>query len=266
MREILLLGLGPVGTEILRAIKEGKLKVDKVYAVASHEEVVKGRSIFPNIVELEEDVATNMKFDAVLEVIGPKKAKELVPKLLSKGNSVVMMTASLLADDQYMEEIRRLARHKGGRVILPFGAVGGLDLINALSIYGDLEVEIEVRRRPEVLADVLREAGFEVDAAEIPVVLYEGSAKEELRRVQQGINTIMASVVAAGKDVWLKIVADKNIRGSIYTVKARNPIANVTLRAEYEVFEEDPKLSKIMAYSAIRALKAVLEGVEVVVV
>jgi predicted dinucleotide-utilizing enzyme len=76
----------------------------------------------------------------------------------------------------------------------------------------------------------------------------------------------MASVLAAGKDVNLRIVADKNVKGSIYILKVTSPIAKAAFKAEYEVFEEEPKLSKIMAYSALRALKAVLEGVEVIVV
>ncbi len=262
-----MLGLGPISKEVLRAIRNKKLHVDKVYAVADHSEIVKVREeVFPNLIEIDEEVASNNKFDAVLEAIGPKKAKDLVLKLLSKGNTIVMMTSSLLADDEYMENVRRMARLHGGRIVVPFGAVGGLDLINALSLYGDLEVEVEVRRKPEVLANVLREAGFEVDAAELPVVLYEGSAKEELKKIQQGINTIMASVIASGKDVNLRIVADKNVKGSVYILSAKSPIAKVTMKAEYEVFEEDPKLSKIMAYSALRALKAILEGVEVVVV
>ncbi|UXD22662.1 hypothetical protein IPA_07135 [Ignicoccus pacificus DSM 13166] len=266
MRELLLFGLGPIGLEVLRAITKGLLKVDKVYAVAPHAEIAKAREILPKLIELDEDVAVKMKFSAVLEIAGPQKAKEYVPKFLMQGNTVIMMTSSLLADDDYMEEIKRITKAYGGRIVVPFGAVGGLDLVNALSVFEDLKVEVEVRRRPEVLADVLREAGFEVDATEdVPVVLYEGSAKEELRKVQKGINTIMAAVLAAGRDVNLRIVADASVKGSKYSLIIESPIAKAKLQAEYEVFEEDPKLSKIMAYSALRALKAVLEGVEVVV-
>ncbi|ALU12097.1 hypothetical protein EYM_00160 [Ignicoccus islandicus DSM 13165] len=265
MGEILIIGTTPIAIETINTLKEMQLNIDAIDVIDTENIGIEINRANEKVKIIDLDVALKKNYTLVVEMAGASKAKDLVPKFLERGNKVVLLAASLLADEKYFEEITRIAKLSGGKIIVPFGAIPGLDIISALSPLQNLDVEIEIRRPPEVLAKVLKEAGFEPDAAEVPVVLYEGSALEELKRIKNGINTIMAAVLAAGRDIKLKIVADSQVEGSKYKVKISSPIANVRIEAIYEVLGKDPTVSKIFVYSVIRVIKAILEDQTVIV-
>ncbi len=267
VNEILIIGTTPVALETLKVLRHLDPNTIRSIDVVDTEKIqidVKELNPKANLIDVES--ALNKSYSLVIEMVGASRAKELVPKFLERGNVVVLLAASLLANEEYLARISEIAKKSGGRVIVPFGAVAGLDVVNALSPLSDLEIEIEIRRPPQVLARVLREAGFELDAAEVPLVLYEGSALEELKKVKDGINTIMAAILAASRDVKLRIVADNQVEGSKYKIKVNSSIANVKIESSYKTLEEDPTVSEIIVYSVIRVIKTLLEDSPVKVI
>ncbi len=228
------------------------------YETAS--KIVKGRKALI----VDEDKLYASAPEVVVEDIGAERAMDVVMKSLEAGAHVVVMSASVFSDERALNEAQRKAMEVKRNVVIPFGALPAMDALEALSLDGLKEIEISVRRTPEQLLTPLKEAGIEPEAASIPIVVYEGSVLEELRRVKEDINTLMAAVLAAKRDATVKIIADSNVRKSEYKITMKSDIGTIEVTASYDVLLET-HVSKIMIYSAYRAVKRLLHpwGVKV---
>lgn len=229
------------------------LCVDKIYLVT--DDIVylnkikgscKGKCI---VTDLENAVA--MSTDIVVEALGFELAKKVVKELLLRGSKVILTTQSLLIEEEIKKELER-ANEKGGEIIVPFGATPMLDLIEALSLLSDSEVYIEVKRPPMFLKSALKEAGLDPDSIDLEVVVYEGPASFELKRVKEDINTLMAPILALGKDIHVKIIADPDADKSTYKIRAKAKGINAHYEGVYEITERG--LSVIVEYSVLRAI------------
>jgi len=246
----------------LASLLEGDSDVERVYVCCVDYSNFKpsGKSIL-----VEEDVVFEIKPDVVVEDVGAEGAREVIRKALRGDSNVVVLSASVFSDMKFLEEVDEEARAREKYVVVPFGALPAMDALEALSLDSLRAVDISIRRSPEQLASILREAGLEPEAVVAPVVVYEGSTLEELEKVKEDINTLMAAVLASGKDPMLKIVADNEVEESEYKIKIVSDIAQIEVKANYKTIEES-KLSEIIVYSVYRAVKRLLKKGGVVVV
>ena len=199
--------------------------------------------------ELEKAIALSP--NVVIEALGFEKAKKVIKNILMRGSKVILTTQSLLIEENVRKEVERLAE-RGGEVIVPFGATPMLDLIEALSFVDDSEVYIEVRRPPKFLKSALREAGLDPNSIDVEVVVYEGPASAELKRVKEDINTLMAPILALGKDIHVKIIADPKASKSMYKIKAKAEGVKAEYEGIYNITEKG--FSVVVEYSVLRAV------------
>ncbi len=196
--------------------------------------------------------------NVVVEALGYEKAKKVVKQLVMKGSKVILTTQSILIEDDVRKELERVAERGGGKIIVPFGATPMLDLIEALSLTEDSEVYIEVRRPPSFLKSALREAGIDPKGIEVEVVVYEGPVSEELRRVKEDINTLMAPLLALGKDIHVKIIADPKTNNSTYRIEAKASGIRAHFEGIYDITEKG--LSVVVEFSVLRVVKRLCNG------
>ena len=201
------------------------------------------------LTELEKAIALSPNI--VIEALGFEKAKKVIKDILKRGSKVILTTQSLLIEEDVRKEVERLTE-KGGEVIVPFGATPMLDLIEALSLANDSEVYIEVRRPPEFLKSALKEAGLDPDSIDVEVVVYEGPASAELKRVKEDINTLMAPILALGKDIHVKIIADPKTDKSMYRIEARAEGVKAVYEGIYNITEKG--FSVVVEYSVLRVV------------
>lgn len=259
---VALVGGKKLNKYLLKLLKNDK-DIRKVY-VCCMEYVEVSKELGEKAIVVDEKSVYDVRADAVVEDVGAERAKDVIRSALEKGSHVVVVSASVFSDKQFLEEVEELAREVGKYVVVPFGALPGMDALEALSLDSLEEVDIWIRRSPRQLLTILKEAGLEPEAVEVPVVVYEGSALEEIVRVKEDINTLMAAVLASKKDPNIKIVADKDIEGSEYRIKIKSAIAQIEINAKYKTTEET-RLSEIMVYSVYRAVKRLFTTSGVVV-
>lgn len=247
---------------LLKLLKKDN-DIRKVY-VCCMEYVEVGKELGEKTVVVDEKTVYDVRADVVVEDVGAEKAKDVIRSALKKSSHVVVVSASVFSDKLFLKEVEELTKEVGKYVVVPFGALPAMDALEALSLDTLEAVDIWIRRSPRQLLTILKEAGLEPEAVEVPVVVYEGSALEEIVRVKEDINTLMAAVLASRKDPNIKIVADKDVKGSEYRIKIKSEIAQIEISAKYKTIEET-RLSEIMVYSVYRAIKRLLTTSGVVV-
>jgi aspartate dehydrogenase len=151
------------------------------------------------------------------------------------------------------------AQVTGARIIVPTGALAGLDAIRAIA-EGEVEsVRIRTRKPPKGLegAPYLRSQGISLQGLKEPLRIFEGSARDAIRGFPANVNVAVAlSLAGIGPDrTRIEIWADPSVTRNTHTIEAVSDSSNLTVTIENIPSVENPATGKITALSALAALR-----------
>ena len=172
--------------------------------------------------------------DFVVECAGHSAVEAFVPPLLRAGLDVVVVSIGALADEALAERLRDAAVAGRSRMILPAGAVGGIDILSALGAGGDMQVRYTGTKPPKAWAGTPAEAVVDLAALDRPAVIFEGTAREAATAYPKNAN-VAATLALAGagfEATRVVLVADPAAPGNIHEFEAVSPVTRVMMRIE----------------------------------
>src|SRR5258708_30616629 len=143
-------GLGPIGKKVAEALDEG---IDgMVLAAVSAQNPEKHRSFLdtlatsPAVLPIEKlaDVA-----DIVIECAPSKLIRSIVTPFVTRGKTAVVLSAGALLEN---EDLVELAKQNGGQIVVPTGALIGLDAVTAAAVGNIHSVRMGTRKAIQGLA------------------------------------------------------------------------------------------------------------------
>ena len=209
-----LLGCGAIGQELARAIQVGE--AGGAYLAA----------LFDQVEELAASVAEGLGgevlgtdsmgdflaapgLDLVVECASPQAVRAHAETVLSAGKDLLMMSSGALADPELAERLAGLAQRRQRRLIVPSGALGGIDAIRAAR--GRLDrVTLTTTKPPRGLAGAPGFAEWESREISEPTVVFDGPAVEAVKLFPANVN-VAATLSLAGlgaQETRVKVVAD----------------------------------------------------------
>jgi len=255
---IALLGCGFIGKTIARAAVDGRLPGAHVCAVsdlaktpavdAICEET--GAEFIGDPLELPK-----AKPDLVVEAAGQEAAGKYAVPLVSAGSDILLMSVGALVDSTFAADLERAARSAARRILIPSGAIGGLDVLRAAAIAGLDEVTLLTRKPPLGLAS--SDGTQSTAATEEEAVLFEGPASEAVKKFPKNVN-VAAAISLAGlgfERTKVKVISDPKTRRNTHTVVARGAFGEMSLTVENVPSPDNPRTSYLAALSAISTLK-----------
>jgi len=169
----------------------------------------------------------------------------------------------LLEQDDLIE----LARTSGARIIVPTGALLGLDAVRAAAEGGIRSVRMITRKPPRGLAGApyLAERGITLEGLAAPLKVFEGSARDGARGFPANVNVAAAlSLAGIGPDrTRLEIWADPGISRNTHRIVVEADSARLEMQIENVPSEANPRTGKITALSVIAALRALTATLKV---
>lgn len=249
-------GLGAIGRKLARSLAEGieGLELSAV-AVGNREKAqswLAEAGISCPVVALDTlpdhcDVAVECAPASVLD--------EICRPMLQAGKKVMVLSAGALLP---RPELIALARERGGQIIVPTGALLGLDAVSAASEGVIHSVRMITRKPPGGLkgAPHLEKNGISVDGLSEAKLVFSGSAREAAAGFPANVNVAAAlSLAGIGPDATtIEIWADPAVTRNCHTIAVEADSASFTLSIE-NVPSENPKTGRITALSALAALR-----------
>lgn len=259
-----IIGYGTIGATLARAIQDGVAGDAKLVAVLDvHSKAPfdqkDGLPHYTN--KLDHFLAAEL--DLVIEAASQTVLKEVAPHVLSHGRNLIAMSLGAFADEAFLAEIRRLASRHGARIILPAGAIGGLDALSAAAIGGLEEVTLTTTkpvsgiRAASGRGDPTREEMTE------PTCLYEGPAAEAVRLFPKNVNVAAAlSLAGIGFDkTTVRIIADPAATHNRHRIEARGLFGSLTIELTLLPSATNPRTSYLAALSAIHTVKTLTDPI-----
>lgn len=258
-------GLGAIGWRVAQALRDG---IDglALTAVSARDEARARRrldeaGIDAAVVPLEGLAA---EADIVVECCPPAVFRRIAEPAIDAGRMFMPLSVGQLLTH---EDLIERARRRGARIVVPTGALAGLDAVRAAAQGEIREIRMVTRKPPRSLkgAPFLEEHGIDVEAIDTPTRLFEGPAREAAKGFPANINVGVAlSLAGLGPDrTRLEIWADPTVERNTHTIHLDSDATRVTITVEGIPSPDTPGTGKLTPLSVIATLKGLTAPLKV---
>lgn len=259
-----LLGGGSIARAVAQAIRDRVITGVDVVGVAGSATPPSARILeTASLVEAPPVSAQDLEglgAEWVLEAAGTRATLDHVPALLANGSNAIIMSVGAMLDP-HMERAVTDARDVGRKVVLPSGAIGGLDAVAAMNALGGLtESSITSTKRPAGLrgAPYLEEHGIQLPD-DTSITVFEGSARQAVVGFPANVNVAAAlSLAGIGPDsTMVKIVSDPTVTRTRHLIQVSGNAGSASFEINAAPNPANPRSSYLAALSAIHAVGSV---------
>jgi aspartate dehydrogenase len=250
-------GMGTVGASVASAIASGLVPETEITAVAARD-VDKCRRTLDQIgcdalITSLKDLHLNA--DVVLECAPAAIFEQIVRPTVSAGKKAIVLSAGALLSHFDLVDV---AKKNGGQIIVPTGALLGLDAVNAAAQSKIYSVTMTTRKPVEGLlgAPYLVENKIDIAGLTEPLCVFRGTAREAAIGFPANLNVAVAlSLAGIGPDLTkLEIWADPGAVRNMHHIVVESDSARLDMSIE-NIPTENPKTGRITALSVISMLK-----------
>ncbi|WP_159007075.1 aspartate dehydrogenase [Bradyrhizobium sp. S69] len=255
-QRVAVVGLGPIGRKVVEALDKGidglVLAAVSVQDPAKHRDFLAGLSKPPAILPIDGlvDIA-----DLVIECAPAKLVRSIVAPFVSRGKTAVVLSAGALLEN---EDLIALAKQNGGQIVVPTGALIGLDAMTAAAEGNILSVRMVTRKPVKGLvgAPYLVANNIDIEGITEPLRVFEGTAREAAKGFPANLNVAVAlSLAGLGPDrTRLEIWADPALTRNVHRMEVDSDSARFSMSIE-NIPSENPKTGRITALSVIAYLR-----------
>jgi aspartate dehydrogenase len=193
--------------------------------------------------------------DLAVEAAPAAIIEDICRPMLEAGKKVMVLSAGALLPRPHLID---LARERGGQIIVPTGALLGLDAVTAAAEGRIQSVRMTTRKPPKGLvgAPYLEANGISVDGLTEPKLVFSGTAREAAAGFPANVNVAAAlSLAGIGPDrTTIEIWADPGVTRNCHAIEVDADSARFSLAIE-NIPSENPKTGRITALSALAALR-----------
>ena len=202
--------------------------------------------------------------DVVVECAPAAVFREVAQPTIEAGG--ILMPASVGKLLEHDDLIAR-AEATGARIIVPTGALLGLDAVRAAAEGKIDSVTMVTRKPPRGLAGApyLEQHGITLEGLSAPRKVFEGSAREGARGFPANVNVAAAlSLAGIGPDrTRLEIWADPAVVRNTHRIVVEADSARFEMTIENVPSDENPRTGKITALSIIATLRSLTATLKV---
>ena len=254
-RRIALIGFGALGKSIASMVQSGHLPgVEVAGALVVGTPPQNG----PLKYWLSLDDLLESRPDLVVEVAGHTALQSHGSRCLREGCDVVAASVGALMDPFLHAQLMESAQHGRSRLLVPSGALGGLDYLRAARRVGPVQVKYRGCKPVAAWRGTAAESLVDLDAVKNATTFFRGNAQEAATRFPQNANVVAALAIAVGSAgaVSVELVADPSSTHNRHEVTAAGDAGTIHLSVENSPSPDNPKSSRVTAFSILDTVAA----------
>lgn len=193
----------------------------------------------------------------VVEAAGHEALAAHGAAVLTAGVPLVAASVGALADDALHSRLLGAAAAGNTRLIVPPGAVGGVDILAALARAGDVALAYTGRKPPAAWAGSPAEQTVDLGGLTGATAFFTGTAREAALAYPKNAN-VAATLALAGPGLdatTVRLVADPAAPGNMHEWEATGAFGRVSFAVEAAAIAGNARTSATTAWSLIRAVR-----------
>jgi aspartate dehydrogenase len=264
-KRVAVAGLGAIGEKVARWLDTQAEGLDLVGVSARDRQKAEAKLAgFQHPVPLLPLDALAEAADIVVECTPAAVFEDLARSVIGRGKIFVTVSVGALLPRMDLVD---LARETGARIVVPTGALLGLDAVRAAAQGKVDRVSLVTRKPPGGLAGApyLLRHGIELEGLAEPLKVFEGTARAGAEGFPANVNVAAAlSLAGIGPDATtLEIWADPGVTRNTHTVIVEAESARLEMTIENVPSPENPRTGLITPLSVIASLRRFADPLQV---
>jgi len=261
LKKISLIGFGAISRLLVMKLAEHDenraVLIDSILVRADRRESVESDRSHEAVVCTEVNDIIDRSPDIVVECAGQGAVAEYAEPVLSAGIDLMIISTGALVDQELRESLVDAARAAGSKIIMPSGAIAGIDGMGSLRMGGLKEVRYTSIKPPIAWKGTPAENEFDLENISEPEILYSGPASEAARLFPKNAN-LAATVALAGvglEKTKVQLIADPGVApNNVGRIEAEGLFGKMTVECRGMPAPDNPKTSAATAMSLAYSL------------
>ncbi|HBF31590.1 aspartate dehydrogenase [Rhizobium sp.] len=254
---ICLIGWGAIGQRVAQMLADRRSRVRIVAVVVR--DANQPRQGLPQGIRLISDPTELASTEASLavEVAGRASVLPFGRAALEAGMDFAVSSTSAFVDDATLPELADLAARQGCQLLVPPGALGGIDALAAASRLGLTKVEHRIIKPAMAWRGTAAETLCDLEGLIKPFTFFQGTAREAADRFPQNANVaVITSLAGLGLErTRITLVADPAAKLNAHEIIAEGDFGTLDIRLQNRPLATNPKSSEMTALNIVRLLE-----------
>jgi aspartate dehydrogenase len=266
MKKVAVIGYGSIGREIIASAKRQEIPNAKIIAVFDKQsQVVNSVDNENGDVHLFSDFdefynsETYSSLDIIIECASKDAVREFGKKIIESKKDLIVLSVGAFSDKEYLAELQNLSSSNSTRILIPTGAIAGLDSIRSVRKYLN-SVTITTTKHPKSLAGApfFESSRIRLDDINSETVLFEGNASTAIELFPANVNVAVAVALAGVglEKTRVKIMTDPLISVNKHEIVAKGSFGEIHIVVQNIPSPTNPKTSYLASLSAIECLRS----------
>jgi aspartate dehydrogenase len=249
MLKVGIVGMGVIGHRVAEALTRG-IPGTALVGVSVRNTATAGAYPVRPLPELIE------RADLIVEAATQASLREFGPAVLAAGKHLMVLSVGALVG--VLDEWARLAEKHACRILVPSGAIAGLDGVKGAREGAITAVTMETRKPPRGLAGApyIEQHRIDLEAITTETLIFEGPASEAVRAFPANVNVVAAlSLAGIGPEkTRIRIFASPEQPLNRHRITVQGEFGRLTIEIE-NVPSENPRTGKLSYLSTIAFLR-----------
>jgi len=266
MKKVAVIGYGSIGKEIIASAKRQEIPNAKIIAVFDKQSQVVNSvdneygdvHLFSDFDEFYNSQIYS-SLDVIIECASKDAVREFGKKIIESKKDLIVLSVGAFSDKEYLAQLQHLSTLNRTRILIPTGAIAGLDSIRSVRKYLD-SLTITTTKHPKSLvgAPFFKSSRVRLDDINSETVLFEGNASTAIELFPANVNVSVAVALAGVglEKTHVKIIADPLISVNKHEIVAKGSFGEIHIVVQNIPSPTNPKTSYLASLSAIECLRS----------
>jgi aspartate dehydrogenase len=176
--------------------------------------------------------------------------------ILEAGSDLLVASVGALTDPELQLALTQAAEKSGASILIPSGALGGLDMLAAAKTIGIDAVQLTSTKPVNAWRKTAAESLIDLDNVQSPTEFFTGNVRGVAKLFPQNTN-VAAAVAFAGigyDQTLVKLIVDPRATGNTHQIRAEGAFGTFNVTVQACVLATNPKSSMLAPMSLVKAI------------
>jgi len=260
-----IVGCGAIGSRIAKGIQEDfkqDCSISGLYDIEENKADQLAKNISIRNIAKKSITELIRNCDCMIEAVSAKNTHDIIRQALKAKKDVLSMSVGKLLN---ASDLFRLASQNKCHLLIPSGAIAGIDAIKAASLVGIDSITLTTRKPPTSFLNnpYLIKKGIDPLKITKETVIFKGDVEMAVKMFPQNINVAATISLAsqARKNFKIRILTSPSYKTNSHEIDLKGKFGHIRTLTENVVCPDNPKTSYLAVLSGLQTLKQYCNGV-----